>query len=273
MSGYGRTSFLPTKKKLKSTTQRRSSRRSSPQRQASRRSSTRALNTRFRISSTRALNTRFRSISTGISTAPDTCSIIFSLCQTNSALKELCSDDNFWRVACEIRTYDREDRTSGFHQLVEGPLKWKKQFNKWCKLCFPSDGRELKNKVDELLRTDGSGSRHLDPYGPIGSWDVSKVTDMGAMFRSAVHFNQSLDSWDVSKVTDMGHMFRGALEFNQSLDSWVYVRDWQQSATVSWQKIFLPYLNNQVCQKENTHDPNFHRFEREEVNNKKMLGH
>merc|ERR1711937_353608 len=37
---------------------------------------------------------------------------------------------------------------------------------------------------------------------PIGSWDVSSVTNMDSMFGSATAFNQPIGSWDVSSVTD-----------------------------------------------------------------------
>jgi surface protein len=43
---------------------------------------------------------------------------------------------------------------------------------------------------------------------PIGSWDVSNVTDVSYMFDGAKSFNQNIGSWDVSSVTDMGSMFR-----------------------------------------------------------------
>ena len=55
---------------------------------------------------------------------------------------------------------------------------------------------------------------------PIGSWDVSNVTNMIQMFSSATAFNQPIGDWDVSKVTYMGDMFRGATAFNQSIVSW-----------------------------------------------------
>ena len=42
---------------------------------------------------------------------------------------------------------------------------------------------------------------------PIGSWNVSKVTDMSYMFASCNKFNQNIGSWDVSKVTTMQNMF------------------------------------------------------------------
>ena len=44
--------------------------------------------------------------------------------------------------------------------------------------------------------------------------DLSLVTDMSDMFRSAYDFNGDLSSWDVSSVTDMSRMFRGATSFN-----------------------------------------------------------
>jgi surface protein len=62
---------------------------------------------------------------------------------------------------------------------------------------------------------------------PIGSWDVSNVTNMNGMFDIATAFNQPIGSWDVSRVTDMSYMFRGATpdnakgsSFNQAIGSW-----------------------------------------------------
>jgi surface protein len=59
------------------------------------------------------------------------------------------------------------------------------------------------------------------------SWDVSSVTDMGAMFYSATTFNQNIGSWDVSKVTNMNHMlyrvifmFHIVAWFNRDVRSW-----------------------------------------------------
>lgn len=45
---------------------------------------------------------------------------------------------------------------------------------------------------------------------PIGSWDVSNVTNMDRMFFSATAFNQPIGSWNVSNVTNMTDMFTGA---------------------------------------------------------------
>ena len=51
-------------------------------------------------------------------------------------------------------------------------------------------------------------------------WDMSKVTDMGEMFRSASVFNQAVGSWNTSQVTVMNVMFWGASAFNQAVGSW-----------------------------------------------------
>ena len=55
---------------------------------------------------------------------------------------------------------------------------------------------------------------------PLGSWDVSNVTNMSHMFDNCYKFNQPLDSWDVSNVTNMEHMFYSCYQFNQPLNNW-----------------------------------------------------
>ena len=54
----------------------------------------------------------------------------------------------------------------------------------------------------------------------IGSWDVSHVTDMRAMFYYATHFNQPIGAWDTSHVTNMSQMFYAAENFNQPIGAW-----------------------------------------------------
>jgi surface protein len=54
---------------------------------------------------------------------------------------------------------------------------------------------------------------------PVDCWDVSKVTNMFAIFYGAAKFNQPLNHWNVSSITDMSGMFHVARSFNQALDS------------------------------------------------------
>lgn len=61
-----------------------------------------------------------------------------------------------------------------------------------------------------------SGATAFD--GDLQSWNVSTITDMGAMF-SGTSFNHDINGWDVSHVTDMNHMFAGT-PFNQNLADW-----------------------------------------------------
>jgi surface protein len=51
----------------------------------------------------------------------------------------------------------------------------------------------------------------------ISQWNVSRVTNMNAMFHSASAFNQDLSQWEVSRVTTFESMFEGASSFSQSL--------------------------------------------------------
>ena len=55
---------------------------------------------------------------------------------------------------------------------------------------------------------------------PIGSWDVSKVTNMESMFETAIKFNQDIHKWDVSRVTNMMYMFKYTTAFYQDLYFW-----------------------------------------------------
>ncbi|MEM9547104.1 MAG: BspA family leucine-rich repeat surface protein [Bacteroidota bacterium] len=50
--------------------------------------------------------------------------------------------------------------------------------------------------------------------------DLSNVTDMSSMFRSATNFNGVINNWDVSNVTNMSNLFAGASNFNSSLTNW-----------------------------------------------------
>lgn len=64
----------------------------------------------------------------------------------------------------------------------------------------------------------GNGSEDFNQ--PIGSWDVSNVTNMSSMFSYASAFNQNIGAWNVSNVTNMSYMFMSAYAFNQNIGSW-----------------------------------------------------
>jgi surface protein len=64
------------------------------------------------------------------------------------------------------------------------------------------------------------GCETMGSTGNLGGWNVSSVTDMSSMFKSATAFNQDIGGWNVSNVTDMGMIFYGATSFNQDIGSW-----------------------------------------------------
>jgi hypothetical protein len=55
---------------------------------------------------------------------------------------------------------------------------------------------------------------------PIGSWDLSGVTDINRMFQDDTAFNQPLNSWTVGNVVDFSYIFSGANSFDQNLSNW-----------------------------------------------------
>ena len=57
-------------------------------------------------------------------------------------------------------------------------------------------------------------------YNAADAPDLSGVTSMASMFRSASSFNGDLSSWNVSSVEGMAGMFWGASSFNQTLNGW-----------------------------------------------------
>ena len=57
----------------------------------------------------------------------------------------------------------------------------------------------------------------LNLIAPFTGVNVSNVTDMTMMFRSATTFNKDIRVWNVSSVKNMSYMFFGAEAFNQDI--------------------------------------------------------
>merc|ERR1719305_946282 len=89
-----------------------------------------------------------------------------------------------------------------------------------CGAFSPQSNFELQTAVEICLEASPEGACTNDPYGPIGEWDVSRVTDMGSLFLGAKFFNGDLSKWDVSRVTNMSGMFHGARSFNGGVSMW-----------------------------------------------------
>ena len=84
----------------------------------------------------------------------------------------------------------------------------------------PQSRDELKRAVDEYLRLSPKGQGTHGPHGPIGEWDVSRITDLSRMFADVTSFNGDISKWDVSSVKDMNAIFSGVTSFNGDLSQW-----------------------------------------------------
>jgi surface protein len=79
----------------------------------------------------------------------------------------------------------------------------------------PINNANIRNMIYNYVEENNSNN-----YPPIGTWDVSAVTDMRSLFKDATRFNKDISAWNVSNVTSMDSMFKGAAKFNQPLNNW-----------------------------------------------------
>jgi len=82
-----------------------------------------------------------------------------------------------------------------------------------------------------------------NPYGVMGDWDVSAVTDMSSVFNGASAFNQDLSNWNTRAVTSMSYMFSGSA-FNQDLSNWDVSAVTDMGGVFSGAKAFNQDLSN-----------------------------
>jgi hypothetical protein len=74
-----------------------------------------------------------------------------------------------------------------------------------------------------LAACDADQTQVLATYGVLSTWDVTAVADFSfagapyGLLAGLTHFNEELSEWDVSAVTDMGAMFSGASSYNQPI--------------------------------------------------------
>ena len=83
----------------------------------------------------------------------------------------------------------------------------------------PKSNRDFRVAIKQCLHESPIG-KCASSYGAMGTWDVSAVTNMSALFKDKAFFNEDISDWDVSKVTDMSRMFEGAKAFSQPLAKW-----------------------------------------------------
>ena len=78
----------------------------------------------------------------------------------------------------------------------------------------------LVTDFSRLFASDRTASLSVTFNEDITEWDTSRAVDMTGLFDSVEYFNQPIGKWDVSKVLFMDSMFFAATRFNQPLASW-----------------------------------------------------
>ncbi len=74
------------------------------------------------------------------------------------------------------------------------------------------------------------------------NWDMSNVTNTGAMFRDANNFVGSIGDWNMSNVTNMERMFEKAWEFNGDIGNW----NTSAVTTTNWMFLNAFYFNQDI---------------------------
>ena len=62
---------------------------------------------------------------------------------------------------------------------------------------------ELRIAVDLWCTGEPGRTDTETTYGPIGDWDVSRITDMSHLFRNKNACNPDIGKWNTAAVTDM----------------------------------------------------------------------
>lgn len=90
---------------------------------------------------------------------------------------------------------------------------------------------ELRDAVDAYLLDNGPDTEVALAYGhPIGTWDVSLITDFSELFDAVIRnamaadFDEDISTWNTGRATTMFAMFDGARAFNQNLSGWNVAR-------------------------------------------------
>jgi surface protein len=54
----------------------------------------------------------------------------------------------------------------------------------------------------------------------VSNWNTNSITNMSNLFNNATAFNQDISTWDVSNVQNMAGVFSSAIAFNQDISTW-----------------------------------------------------
>jgi surface protein len=108
---------------------------------------------------------------------------------------------------------------NSIYELIEAYINGDEDYSEELRQ-FPIGTWDVSKVTDLSSAFNGMFSPYTSFNEPLDAWDVSNVTKMTSMFADCANFNQPLNSWKVSSLEEMNSMFYGCTSFNQSLDSW-----------------------------------------------------
>ena len=82
---------------------------------------------------------------------------------------------------------------------------------------FKPDNEELREAVDLWFSRPRAAEER---YGPMSTWDTSRVTDMSKLFQYRDRFNEDISAWDVGAVENMCQMFYKCEAFQCDISGW-----------------------------------------------------
>ncbi|CAB9519764.1 (LipO)protein [Seminavis robusta] len=94
----------------------------------------------------------------------------------------------------------------------------------------PTNDGIIGSKEELILALNGEIYDASSVYGPIETWDVTRVDNFEGLFSlnapaagstfDVANFNEDISAWDTSSVTTFKETFYGADKFNQNLSGW-----------------------------------------------------
>jgi len=99
--------------------------------------------------------------------------------------------------------------------------------------------------IDDITGSDPTKkSNAIEKYGPISSWNVSRITDMSFGFYGKTTFNADLTLWNTSNVLNMNYLFTDCNAFNGDISTFDTAKVTSMSQMFSGNYVFNGDVSN-----------------------------
>ena len=162
--------------------------------------------------------------------------IDFHSCTSSKAMDDIINGRGTTSTSTSKKSTTSSSMFNSVNEAVKHPIAAAEEYINSNKASVGSgeagvltDANIMDEVTDCLLAEPVHGDCHGQAFGPISTWDVSRVTNMDQLFMDPPKsiegdrhstFNGDLSKWDVSSVTSMIRMFNRANAFNGDLSRW-----------------------------------------------------